>query len=261
MFEMPPKETAAKKSWSLATSFRRTRAQLAKPQLVSDASVWTSAMTIIALAALVTAAILMLTADEKALRAVIASDWRIFEIMTAVTNVGKSDRYLVPAALLFLVTAFLDWSAYRRSAKMWLMRFYGQSAFLFGSVAGSGILVNIVKLFIGRARPKLIDSVGAIHFEPFTPGYDFASMPSGHSTTMGAVTLALMLWFPKLRWLTLPVGFILAATRIAAKAHYPSDVVTGFAVGFLVSLCFARWLASRQVVFRLHNTVTLPRIR
>ena len=141
------------------------------------------------------------------------------------------------------------------------MRLYGQSAFLFGSVAGSGILVNIVKLFIGRARPKLMDSVGAIHFEPFTGGYDFASMPSGHSATMGAVTLALMLWFPGLRWLILPIGLLAAATRIAAKAHYPSDVVSGFAIGVLFALLFSRWLGKRRVVFRLESSATLPKIR
>lgn len=258
---MPPREDTARKSRPFATSFQRARAQLAKPHLEMDANVWTRTMTVIALAALATAAILMLTVDEKALRAVMASDLQIFQIMTAVTNVGKSDRYLIPAALLFLVTAFLDWSTYSRSAKIWLIRLYGQSAFLFGSVAGAGILVNIVKLFIGRARPKLMDSVGAIHFEPFTTGYDYASMPSGHSTTMGAVTLVLMLWFPKLRWLILPIGFLGAATRIAAKAHYPSDVVTGFTIGMLVALCFARWLGKRQVAFRLRNNVTLPRLR
>ncbi len=218
-------------------------------------------MTVFALSAAAVAAVLMLMADEKALRAVIASDWQIFEIMTAITNVGKSDRYLIPAALLFLITALLDWSAYRQKAKARLLRLYGQSAFLFGSVAGSGILVNLIKIPIGRARPKLLEQFGAVHFEPLSVGYDFASMPSGHATTMGAVTLAFMLWFPKLRWLILPVGFILAATRIAAKAHYPSDVVTGFAIGMLFGLCFSRWLGKRQVVFGLTKDVTLPRIR
>ncbi len=218
-------------------------------------------MTLFALSAATLVAVLMPSADERALRAVMASDWQVFEIMTAITNIGKSDRYLIPAALLFLITAFLDWSAYRQKAKARLLRLYGQSAFLFGSVAASGIFVNLIKIPIGRARPKLIEQFGAVHFEPFTVGYDFASMPSGHSTTMGAVTLALMLWFPKLRWLILPLGFVLAATRIAAKAHYPSDVVTGFSIGFLFALCFARWLGTRQVVFRLHNTFTLPGIR
>jgi membrane-associated phospholipid phosphatase len=258
---MPQKEETAKKRPPPGSSFARARAQLTKPAARPDARVWTRAMAIIAACGILAAAILMLTADERTLRAVLASRLPILQYMTAITNVGKSDRYLIPAAILFLVTAFLDWSAYRKGAKIWLLRLYSQSAFLFGSVAGSGILVNILKILIGRARPKLIDSGGAIHFEPFTVNYDFASMPSGHSATMGAVTLAVMLWFPKLRWLILPAGFILASTRIAARAHYPSDVVAGFTVGLLFALCAARWLGKRSVVFRLQTDRTLPETR
>jgi membrane-associated phospholipid phosphatase len=244
---MPQKEETAKKRPPPGSSFARARAQLTKPAARPDARVWTRAMAIIAACGILAAAILMLTADERTLRAVLASRLPILQYMTAITNVGKSDRYLIPAAILFLVTAFLDWSAYRKGAKIWLLRLYSQSAFLFG--------------LIGRARPKLIDSGGAIHFEPFTVNYDFASMPSGHSATMGAVTLAVMLWFPKLRWLILPAGFILASTRIAARAHYPSDVVAGFTIGLLFALCAARWLGKRSVVFRLQTDRTLPETR
>jgi membrane-associated phospholipid phosphatase len=204
---------------------------------------------------------LMLTADEQTIRAVTGSRSPLLQFMAAITNVGKSDRILIPSAVLFLVTAFLDWSAYRKGAKVWLLRLYGQSAFLFGSVAGAGIIVNILKILFGRARPKLIDSAGPIHFEPFAVGYDFASMPSGHSTTMGAATLAVLLWFPKLRLVILPIGFLAAATRIAAQAHYPSDVVAGFAIGFLFALCAARWLGKKHLVFRLQKGRTLPDIR
>lgn len=258
---MPTTEVVTRKHRLSAVSFKRARSQLSNPQRRIDARVWTGQMTGILVTAVLCAALLMVFADEQTLRAVKASDSPVIEAMAAITNVGKSDRYLVPSAILFLVTAFLDWSLYQRKAKAWLLRLFGQSAFLFGSVAGSGILVNVIKIPIGRARPKLMENLGAIHFEPFSIGYDFASMPSGHSTTMGAVTLAATLWFPKMRWLILPLGFLLAATRIAAQAHYPSDVVSGFAVGFLVALLFARRLGSRNVVFRLQIGRTLPKLR
>ena len=258
---MPTTELATRKHRLSAVSFKRAHSQLTNPKRLVDAHVWTGQMTGILVTAVLCAAILMVFADELALRTVRASDSPIIEAMAAITNVGKSDRYLVPSVILFLVTAFLDWSLYRRKAKAWLLRFFGQSAFLFGSVAGSGILVNIIKIPIGRARPKLMENLGPIHFEPFSIGYDFASMPSGHSTTMGAVTLAAALWFPKMRWLILPLGFLLAATRIAAQAHYPSDVVSGFALGFLVALLFARWLGKHNVVFRIQTGRTLPKLR
>lgn len=218
-------------------------------------------MTAIALTAVILATILIFIADEPVTRAVIASKSPVIELMSDITNVGKSDRYLIPAAILFLITAMLDWSAYKRRAKSSLLRVFGQSAFLFGSVAGAGILVNVVKFFIGRARPKLLDEGGVFHFKPFSHTYDFASMPSGHSTTMGAVTLVVMLWFPKLRWLILPIGLVLAATRVAARAHYPSDVVAGFTFGLLFAVWFGRWLGKHNVVFRLQTGRTLPKIR
>ena len=258
---MPSTEVATRKHRVSATSFKRAQLQLNKPHLKLDARIWTQQMTGIAVTGLILALILVLVADLAALQAVRASNSPVVQFMSDITNVGKSDRYLIPSAILFLITAFLDWSAYRQKARAWLLRLFGQSAFLFGSVAGSGIVVNIIKIPIGRARPKLFDTFGAVHFEPFSVGYDFASMPSGHSTTMGAVTMVAMIWFPKWRWLILPVGFFLAATRIAAQAHYPSDVVAGFTFGMLFALWFARWLGRRSVVFRLQTGRTLPKKR
>ncbi len=258
---MPTTEVATRKRRSIGGAFTRARSEMAKPHRKLTVSEWTQPMTGWALTAVVIAAILMFTADEKVTRAVAASGSPVIQFFSDITNVGKSDRYLIPSAILFLVTALMDWSAYRNRAKAWLLRLFGQSAFLFGSVAGSGILVNVVKFFIGRARPKFLDDGGVLHFKAFSTGYDFTSMPSGHAATMGAVTLVVMLWFPRLRWLLLPIGLVLAATRVAARAHYPSDVVAGFAFGLLFALWFARWLGKRNVVFRLQTGRTLPKVR
>lgn len=218
-------------------------------------------MTAGAALALVLATLLMVFADERVMRAIMASHSPIIAGMREITDVGKSNWYLFPSLILFLITAFLDWSAWKYRAKAWALRLFGQSAYLFGSVAVSGIMVNILKIPIGRARPKMIDSLGPVHFEPFAGGYDFASMPSGHSTTMGAVAMVLMIWFPKLRWLVLPLFLVFAATRMAAQAHYPSDTVIGFALGLLYALFLARWLGRRGVVFRIAPGRLLPKIR
>jgi undecaprenyl-diphosphatase len=110
----------------------------------------------------------------------------------------------------------------------------------------------------GRARPRLIDEVGAYHFDPFTFGYLNASFPSGHSTTVGAIVGILMIWYPRWSLVTIELGLFFAATRIAAGAHYPSDVATGFLIGIFFSLVIARWLASRGVVFRFAPGKILP---
>ena len=135
---------------------------------------------------------------------------------------------------------------------------FGQAAYVFAAVALSGIFVNIVKVLFGRARPRLIDEFGAYYFDPLTLGYLNASFPSGHSTTVGAIVGILMIWYPRWSLLLIELGLFFAATRIAAQAHYPSDVVAGFLVGLFFSIALARWLASRGVVFRFVPGKTLP---
>ena len=113
-------------------------------------------------------------------------------------------------------------------------------------------------MLFGRARPRLLDQFGAHYFDPLTFGYLNASFPSGHSTTVGAITGILMIWFPRWSLLIVELGLFFAATRIAAQAHYPSDVVAGLLLGTLFSITLARWLAKRGVVFRLIPGKTLP---
>ena len=135
---------------------------------------------------------------------------------------------------------------------------FGQAAYVFASVALSGLLVNVLKILFGRARPRLIDEFGALHFDPFTFGYLNASFPSGHATTVGAIAGILMVWYPRWSLPFVELGLFIAATRIAAEAHYPSDVVAGFLLGSFFSIVLARWLARRGVLFRIVPGKILP---
>jgi hypothetical protein len=54
---------------------------------------------------------------------------------------------------------------------------FAQAGFAFAAVAISGILVNIVKLFIGRGRPVLFEEGGIFQFQPFTLQYANLSFP------------------------------------------------------------------------------------
>ncbi len=175
-----------------------------------------------------------------------------------VTNIGKSQWYLVPAGLVFLGTAFLDWESRKRPHRAGLAFLFGQAGYAFLAVAFAGIIGDIIKFLVGRARPKLFDAGGSMHFQPFTEGYNFNSFPSGHSTTMGAVAIVLMLWFPRWRIPLFVLCALAATTRIAARAHYPSDVVAGFLLGSLYALYLARWLARRRIVFRFRESGLLP---
>lgn len=198
--------------------------------------------------------------DAAAIAFARSSDAWVLGPMQSITHVGRSHWYLVPAGILFFTLSFIDWTraGFRGRARLSLL--FGQAVFVFAAVALSGIAVNILKFIFGRARPALIDAVGAWHLDPFSIGYAYASFPSGHSTTVGAVTAVFILWYPRYWLVIAEVGVVLAATRIAAVAHYPSDVVAGLLLGILSTLALARLLAARRVVFRLAPGRMLPTV-
>jgi undecaprenyl-diphosphatase len=218
---------------------------------------WTRSMTFLALTA-AAAAFAAHLFDGVATLFVRSSHSPFLAAMAEMTDIGKSHWYLMAAAFLFLGMAFLDWEARSRSGRSRLAFLFAQAGYAFMAVGFARILVSVAKVLIGRARPVLFDEGGSLHFRPFSAADDFNSFPSGHSATMGAVAMVLMLWFPRAR---IPIFLLCAfgaATRIAARAHYPSDVVAGYALGLLSALFLARWLARRRAAFRFGNKGLLP---
>lgn len=101
---------------------------------------------------------------------------------------------------------------------------------------GAGILAQIVKLLVGRARPELW--LGPAHYAPGSS----TSFPSGH--TVGAFALAGVLIFASRNRALRSVAFVLAAavglSRILAFRHWTSDVAASAAIGLLVA-----WMVTR----------------
>jgi membrane-associated phospholipid phosphatase len=102
---------------------------------------------------------------------------------------------------------------------------------------GAGILAQIVKHLVGRARPELW--LGPSHYAPGSS----TSFPSGH--TVGAFALAGVLVFGSRSWTLRAVAFALAVgvgmSRILAFRHWPSDVIASASIGLLAS-----WAAVRS---------------
>ena len=103
--------------------------------------------------------------------------------------------------------------------------------YVFASVASSGIIANLAKYVIGRARPKHFYDAGDFSFDFWSGDAGWASFPSGHATTAMALGLALALLFPRLRWVFLSLCFWIAMSRLFLAAHYPSDVLAGGLLG------------------------------
>lgn len=166
------------------------------------------------------------------------------EASFTLTDGGLGIWYIVPTILALVIVNQIDWTRYSGGGLLRLYNLTLYAAFALSSAGSALLLSNIVKRIIGRARPGHFEDHGAFAFDPIALDASWASFPSGHSATLGGIAGAAMLLWPGTRWVVLPVAMLLASTRIVVGAHYPSDVIAGFAFGLAcaagASLIFAR---------------------
>ena len=117
-------------------------------------------------------------------------------------------------------------------------------AFLFAAIAASGIAADLLKVVCGRARPKLLFGADFYGFTWFGWNADHWSFPSGHATTIVALSTALWCLWPKHVLLYLLVGATVAASRVVVGAHFLGDAIAGAWLAVLITrgvmLLFAR---------------------
>jgi undecaprenyl-diphosphatase len=169
----------------------------------------------------------------------------------ATTDIGRAYWILYPCAVGVFYMAFLvrygDWGR-RRTAQF--TDAAAAMAYVFAAVAASGIAVNIIKLMVGRARPRHFDTLGHLAFDPFAGTSAFASFPSGHAATAFSAGLALAFLIPRLRWAMLALASWVAVSRVAISVHYLTDIAVGSAIGALCALYFRGWFVERGMLWR-----------
>lgn len=176
-----------------------------------------------------------------------------------ITDVAKPHWVLVGTGLMCVLTLVRDSSALgsrqtiRRTVRAWA------AFYVFASVALSGILVNVLKYSIGRARPKLFESEGIFAFVPFSFLATWGSFPSGHATTASSFSVAMALLFPRYAGILISAGLLVAVSRLVVGAHYPSDVLGGCILGALLAWLLARYFASQRLVFGFNKKGQLVR--
>lgn len=163
------------------------------------------------------------------------------DALKAVTNVGTSAWILIPAgsaiALALVLRRFH--LGLRNAAGYGLIA--STIGFVFVSVGGAGLIVNVAKNIIGRARPKLFDQVGSLYFKPFAFNPDYASFPSGHATNIFAFATVIGILWPRARVLLYIGAAWIAASRPLIGAHYFTDAV----VGAIIGTVFPYWVRDR----------------
>jgi Membrane-associated phospholipid phosphatase len=176
------------------------------------------------------------------------------------TRLGKSDWILIPSGVILILLTFRRIEGLSPAARLRIFRWNLWLSYIFVGVGLPSLISTLVKRVIGRARPLHFDALGPYDFSPFHTDASFASFPSGHATTVGALAMVLSIVAPKYRTFFLAAALVIGGTRIAIGAHYPSDVAGGLLFGAAVAYFVARLAAAHGLMF-LDKASPWPELR
>jgi len=99
------------------------------------------------------------------------------------------------------------------------------------AIVAAMFVTGVMKIAFGRMRPFMFEALGETEFRPLSLSNTFHSFPSGHTAAALALLVSIGIIFPKVRWATWGLSVVVALSRIAIGAHWPSDVVIGALIG------------------------------
>jgi undecaprenyl-diphosphatase len=171
------------------------------------------------------------------------------------TDFGKSKWYLWPSGIGIAACAvLLRKKILGQKARETARRIGDFLLFLFLCGATSGIVTDIIKPILGRARPVELAQMGLYGFQPFSFEARWNSLPSGHATSAFALAFAVTAFFPRLRIPAFLFAVAIALSRIMVNAHFLSDVIAGGAIAFL-TFYVLQTPKSRNGIFHIENVI------
>ena len=137
----------------------------------------------------------------------------------AMFQFSQEGNLIVPGLCLALYWAWRNWGE-ARIAVPCLLLLLGLSDFLGGQL----------KNLIGRSRPcQVLEQVHQL----VGCGGSF-SLPSNHALNSSTAVAFLMVLFPSLGWVLVPVLMLIGLSRVYLGAHYVTDVLVGMGIGVVV---------------------------
>jgi membrane-associated phospholipid phosphatase len=155
-------------------------------------------------------------------------------------NIGTDASYFGQAYSLLPIAAGLYFAGTAKSDD----HFREVGLMSFEAVADTGLLQLVLKPLFSRARPTEGDGNG--HFWDSSSRIN-AGFPSGHSINTFAMASVIAHEYHQHLWVKLlcyGYGAGVAAARLSARRHFPSDVVAGGVMG---------WFAGDYVYGKRHN--------
>src|ERR1700743_2331623 len=157
---------------------------------------------------------------------------RLHKALDSITHYAKAGHWLAAAILALIVAAVMRHQGVLAEEATQLVNY--SLAFIASLTMGSAVL-HVMKLVLGRRRPRDDMEMGLYAFQPMSFNPDYNSFPSGHALTICCVavifTCVWPLWWPV--WFG--VAALLAVTRALLTAHFLSDVLIGAGIGLIAA--------------------------
>jgi membrane-associated phospholipid phosphatase len=171
------------------------------------------------------------------------------KLFEAITDVGKSNWMLIPTGVAVALAFVLQKRdlGFRKAAAYGLIA--STIGFVFVSIGGAGLIATLTKNILGRARPKLFDTMGPFDVKLFAFSPDYASFPSGHATNIFAFATVIAILWPRGKVLLYTIAAWIAASRVLLGEHYFTDAVFGAILGTLVPYYVRDRFAARRWLF------------
>ena len=157
---------------------------------------------------------------------------RVHKGLDRITHYAKAGHWLAAAILALIVAAVMRHYGVLAEESTMLVNY--SLAFIASLTMGSAIL-HVIKLVLGRRRPRDDMEMGLYGFMPMAFNLDYNSFPSGHALTICCVAVIFTCVWPLFWPVWFAVAAILAVTRALLTAHFLSDVLIGAGIGLIAA--------------------------
>jgi membrane-associated phospholipid phosphatase len=157
---------------------------------------------------------------------------RAHKALDRITHYAKAGHWLAVAILALVIAAVAKHFDYSPPQIFLLINY--SLAFIASLTLGSAVL-HIIKLVLGRRRPRDDMEMGLYGFMPLAFNSDYNSFPSGHSLTICCVAVIFTCVWPMLWPVWFAIAAVLAVTRALLTAHFLSDVLIGAGIGLIAA--------------------------
>lgn len=157
---------------------------------------------------------------------------RTHKALDSITHYAKAAHWLAAAILALIVAAGMRKFQVLPDEATLLVNY--SLAFIASLTMGSAIL-HVIKLVLGRRRPRDDMEMGLYGFQPLAFNLDYNSFPSGHALTIFCVAVIFTCVWPDWWPAWFGVATLLASTRALLTAHFISDVLIGAGIGLIAA--------------------------